>query len=52
MNPRPLTIDGGNNTDDMAGNTIGYIVNFTGTAGGQSNGIASGVVPTPIESVE
>ena len=46
------TIDGGNNTDDMAGNTTGYLVNFTGTAGGQTNGIVSGVLPTPIESVE
>ena len=47
-----FTVDGGNNTDDMAGNTIGYIVNFTGTGGSQTNGMASGVVPTPIESVE
>ncbi len=47
-----FTIDGGQNTDDMSGDTVGYIVNFTGTAGGQTNGMASGVVPTPIESVE
>jgi hypothetical protein len=52
MDQSTFTVDGGNNTDDMAGNTIGYIVNFTGTAGGQTNGIASGVVPTPIESIE
>jgi hypothetical protein len=47
-----FTIDGGNNTDDMAGNTTGYLVNFTGAAGGQTNGFVSGVLPTPIESVE
>ncbi len=52
MDQNTFTIDGGNNTDDMAGNTTGYIVNFTGTAGGQTNGMASGVVATPIESVE
>src|SRR5207247_4660971 len=46
-----FTIDGGNNTDDMAGNTVGYIQNFTGSTGGLG-GMASGVVATPIESVE
>ena len=52
MDQNTFTIDGGNNTDDMAGNTIGYIKNFTGLAGSQTNGMASGVVATPIESVE
>ena len=52
MDQSTFTIDGGNNTDDMAGNTIGYINNFTGTAGAQTNQMASGVVATPIESVE
>src|SRR3989440_6388819 len=52
MDQNTFTIDGGNNTDDMAGNTIGYIQNFTGQAGTQTNGMASGVVATPIESVE
>jgi hypothetical protein len=47
-----FTIDGGNNTDDMSGTTTGYEVNFTGTSGSQTNGFVSGVVPTPIESVE
>ena len=47
-----FTIDGGQNSDDMSGDQVGYTVNFTGTAGAQTNGIASGVVPTPIESVE
>src|SRR6266542_3447165 len=52
MDQNPFTIDGGNNTDDMAGNTIGYIQNFTGLAGSQTSSMASGVVFTPIESVE
>src|SRR6266576_1958809 len=52
MDQNTFTVDGGNNTDDMAGNTIGYINNFTGLGGSQTNGIASGVVATPIESVE
>src|SRR6266852_1282309 len=47
-----FTIDGGNNTDDMAGTTTTYINNFTGTAGAQTNGMVSGVVATPIETVE
>ncbi len=52
MDQNTFTIDGGNNTDDMAGNTIGYIQNFTGLAGSQTSSLASGVVFTPIESVE
>jgi Carboxypeptidase regulatory-like domain len=52
MDQNTFTIDGGNNTDDMAGNTIGYIQNFTGIAGSQTSAMASGVVATPIESVE
>src|SRR5438876_10785666 len=52
MDQNTFTIDGGNNTDDMAGNTIGYIQNFTGVAGAQTSAIASGVVATPIETVE
>lgn len=47
-----FTIDGGNNTDDMSGDTRGYITNFTGASGTQTNGMASGVVATPIETVE
>jgi len=45
-------LDGGNNTDDMAGNTTGYQTNFTGMGGTQTNGVPSGLVPTPVESVE
>src|SRR6266542_4267131 len=52
MDQNTFTIDGGNNTDDMAGNTIGYIQNFTGLAGNQTSSMSSGVVATPIESVE
>ncbi len=52
MDQNTFTIDGGNNTDDMAGNTIGYLQNFTGIAGSQTSAMASGVVATPIESVE
>jgi|GEM_PF-226823 len=52
MDQNTFTVDGGNNTDDMAGNTIGYIQNFTGLAGAQTSSMASGVVATPIETVE
>jgi len=52
MDQNTFTVDGGNNTDDMAGNTIGYIQNFTGLAGSQTSAMASGVVATPIETVE
>jgi hypothetical protein len=45
-------LDGGNNTDDMAGNTTGYQTNFTGMGGTQTNGVPSGIVPTPLESIE
>src|SRR5205814_8111260 len=52
MDQNTFTIDGGNNTDDMAGNTNGYIQNFTGLAGAQTSAIASGVVATPIHTAE
>jgi Carboxypeptidase regulatory-like domain len=45
-------LDGGNNSDDMAGNNTSYVTNFTGTGGTQTNGSPSGVVPTPVESIE
>jgi hypothetical protein len=45
-------LDGGNVSDDMAGNTAGYQTNFTGLGGTQTGGVASGVVATPVESVE
>ncbi len=46
------TLDGGNITDDMAGNTIGYQTNYSGLGGSQGGSIPSGVIPTPIESIE
>jgi len=39
-------LDGGNNTSDMDGNQIVYTTPFS------SNGAPTGVVPTPVESVE
>ncbi len=45
-------IDGGNATDDMAGNMTSYQTNFTGLGGAQTNGNPSATVPTPVESVE
>jgi hypothetical protein len=52
MDQNTYQLDGGNNTDDMAGNTIGYQTNFTGMGGSQTSAFASGVVPTPLESIE
>jgi len=46
------TLDGGNNSDDMAGNTTSYVTNFTGIGGTQTGGNSSGVLPTPVESIE
>ncbi len=45
-------LDGGNNSDDMAGNSTGYTTNFTGTGGTQTGGSPSGILPTPVESIE
>src|SRR5580692_7446115 len=46
------TLDGGNNTDDMSGQVTTYVTNFTGIGGSQTNGNPSGVMPTPVESIE
>lgn len=46
------TLDGGNITDDMAGNTTGYQTNYSGLGGSQGGSIPSGVIPTPLESIE
>jgi hypothetical protein len=45
-------LDGGYNTDDMAGNNSSYVPanGYFGT--GASGGTPSGVVPTPVESIE
>src|SRR5579871_2160074 len=45
-------LDGGNVSDDMGGDTITYNQNMVGQGGTQENGAVSGVVPTPIESIE
>ena len=39
-------LDGGNNSDDMSGNSTAYVTAYA------SNGAPSGVSPTPVESVE
>ncbi len=46
------TVDGGNNSDDMAGNSTSYVTNFTGSGGTQTNGSSAGTVPVPVESIE
>jgi hypothetical protein len=46
------SLDGANITDDMGGNTIGYQTNYSGLGGSQGSSIPSGVIPTPIESIE
>jgi hypothetical protein len=46
------TVDGGNNSDDMAGNSTSYVTNFTGLGGTQTGGSSSGTVPVPVESIE
>ncbi len=45
-------LDGGNNSDDMSGNASTYVPSngYAGTA--SSGGVPSGVIPTPIESIE
>jgi Carboxypeptidase regulatory-like domain len=45
-------LDGGNNSDDMSGNGNGYTTNFTGMGGTQTGGTPSGILPTPVESIE
>ncbi|HEX4749256.1 MAG TPA: carboxypeptidase-like regulatory domain-containing protein, partial [Bryobacteraceae bacterium] len=46
------TVDGGNNSDDMAGNSTSYVTNFTGLGGAQTGGSSAGAVPVPVESIE
>ncbi|MEI9973672.1 MAG: hypothetical protein WDO73_17460 [Ignavibacteriota bacterium] len=45
-------LDGANITDDMGGNVTTYQTNVNGIGGSQTNGSPSGVIPTPIESIE
>jgi Carboxypeptidase regulatory-like domain len=46
------TLDGANITDDMSGNVVSYQTNYSGLGGSQGGSLPSGVVPTPIESIE
>ena len=45
-------LDGGNNSDDMAGNNTSYVPGNGYIGTGSSGGTPTGVIPTPIESVE
>ena len=45
-------LDGANVTDDMGGNVVTYETNYSGLGGSQGGSIPSGVIPTPIESIE
>jgi hypothetical protein len=49
-------LDGGNNSDDMAGTNTTYTIGnaYNGTSGNASStgGTPTGVIPTPIESIE
>ena len=45
-------LDGANVTDDMGGNVTTYQTNVNGLGGSQTGGSPSGVIPTPIESIE
>jgi Carboxypeptidase regulatory-like domain len=45
-------LDGANITDDMGGNVTTYQTNMNGLGGTQTSGTPSGVIPTPIESIE
>jgi len=45
-------LDGANVTDDMGGNVTTYQTNMNGLGGTQTSGSPSGVIPTPIESIE
>ncbi len=44
-------LDGGNNSSDMDGNSVVYTLG-SGTITGSSGGTPSGVMPTPIETIE
>ena len=45
-------LDGANITDDMSGNVTTYQTNMNGLGGTQTGGSPSGIIPTPIESIE
>jgi hypothetical protein len=45
-------LDGGNNSDDMSGNNTTYVPGNGYSGAGASGGTPTGVMPTPIESIE
>lgn len=45
-------VDGGNNSDDMSGTASTYVPSNGYAGTGASGGTPSGVVPTPVESIE
>jgi len=45
-------LDGGNNSDDMAGNNTTYTPGNAYIGTGSTGGTPSGVIPTPVESIE
>jgi hypothetical protein len=47
-----FSLDGVNNSDDMAGSNATYTVSNGFSGSGASGGTPSGVMPTPIESIE
>ncbi len=47
-----FSLDGVNNSDDMAGNNTTYTVGNGFSGNGASGGTPTGVMPTPIESIE
>ena len=47
-----FSLDGVNNSDDMAGGNATYTVSNGFSGNGSSGGTPSGVMPTPIESIE
>jgi hypothetical protein len=47
-----FSLDGGNNSDDMAGSNITYTAGNGYSGGNATGGTPTGVIPTPIESIE
>jgi len=45
-------LDGGNNSDDMAGGNTTYTIGNGYSGAGSTGGTPTGVIPTPIESIE
>src|SRR5271157_457249 len=52
MDANTYMLDGGNITDDMAGNTVSYQTSYTGLGGSQGGTLPAPVIPTPLESIE